>query len=260
MPTTPLERLLFLQGNQCFFCNRQIPRDQASIEHLVPQSLQGTNNMNNLVACCKTLNGIFGNLSLKEKLRVILMQKGEFVCPNAPKEQPQQPAQLPQKGQGQQQKALPAPKNTPPPSQEKKNGQQPQERLPERKTQYPPYPGPSQPVAETSTPQPLPEAVKEEVAETPTPEPAKAAPQSAPKAASQPSAKTPAGPAPKTSSQGAGKKTAKTPRLPAPASGKSAPAAAKAAAVPAALPAPEIKPEGNVVQDDPDQWKLFEIV
>ncbi|MCE9610838.1 MAG: HNH endonuclease [Chthoniobacter sp.] len=85
MPTTPLERAIFAQGGQCFFCSRTLPKDEASVDHLVPTSQKGGNGDENLVACCKTLNGIFGQMTLKEKLRVILNQRGKFVCPNLPK-------------------------------------------------------------------------------------------------------------------------------------------------------------------------------
>jgi len=91
MPTTPLERTMWLQGQRCFFCNGTIPKDQASVEHLVPSSLNGSDHQENLVACCKTLNGIFGSMNVKEKIRAILKQNGKFTCPNQPP-QPQKPA------------------------------------------------------------------------------------------------------------------------------------------------------------------------
>jgi 5-methylcytosine-specific restriction endonuclease McrA len=97
MPTTPLKRVLFVQGGLCFFCNRTIPKAEASVEHLVPVSHGGSNNPDNLVACCKTLNGLFANMSVKEKLRVVLKQNGKFVCPN----HESQPGQKPQPSKSQ---------------------------------------------------------------------------------------------------------------------------------------------------------------
>ena len=82
MPTTTLQRMMFLQGQCCFFCNRIIPKDQASVEHLVPSSAGGSDHSDNLVACCKTLNTLFGNMNVKEKIRAILKQNGKLVCPN----------------------------------------------------------------------------------------------------------------------------------------------------------------------------------
>jgi len=105
MPTTPLQRMMFLQGQLCFFCNRAIPKDEASLEHLVPASKDGSSRPDNLVACCKTLNSIFGDMSLKEKLQAILNQNGKFVCPN----QPAQPQVHRATAQNQQTKALAKP-------------------------------------------------------------------------------------------------------------------------------------------------------
>lgn len=82
MLTKPIDRLLFAQGGLCFFCQRTLPAPDASVEHLVATSNGGHNAPDNCVACCKALNQLLGHMSLKEKLRVILDQKGEFECPN----------------------------------------------------------------------------------------------------------------------------------------------------------------------------------
>lgn len=83
MPIKPINRLLFAQGGRCFFCARQLTKADASIEHLVPRAHSGKDNDENCVACCKQLNALFGRVSLKEKLRIILNQHGPFVCPAA---------------------------------------------------------------------------------------------------------------------------------------------------------------------------------
>lgn len=82
MPTKPIERLLFAQGGECFFCQQQLSPADASVEHLVATANGGRNGEDNTVACCKALNSLLGSMSLKEKLRVILKQKGAFKCPN----------------------------------------------------------------------------------------------------------------------------------------------------------------------------------
>lgn len=82
MPTKPIERLLFAQGGLCFFCQRALSPTDASVEHLVAAANGGRNHPDNTVACCKALNTLLGHMSLKEKLRVVLNQKGEFKCPN----------------------------------------------------------------------------------------------------------------------------------------------------------------------------------
>lgn len=95
MPTTPLQRMMFLQGQLCFFCERPLPKAEASIEHLVPSSSGGSDHPDNLVACCRTVNALFGNMSFKEKVRAILKQNGRFTCPNQPvSPQPNQASQL----------------------------------------------------------------------------------------------------------------------------------------------------------------------
>ncbi len=76
-----LERLLFLQGQRCFFCQQAIPDGEASVEHLVASANGGSNGDENCVACCKAVNSALGSLSIKEKLQVVLNQRGTFSCP-----------------------------------------------------------------------------------------------------------------------------------------------------------------------------------
>ncbi len=82
MPTKPLERLMFVQGGLCFFCKQVLPKVEASVEHLLASSNGGSNNDENCVACCKSVNALLGSMSLKEKFQVVLNQKGQFRCPN----------------------------------------------------------------------------------------------------------------------------------------------------------------------------------
>jgi len=82
MPTKSIDRLLFAQGGRCFFCQRTLSPGEASVEHLVATANGGRNDPDNTVACCKALNALLGHMTLKEKLRVVLNQKGEFHCPN----------------------------------------------------------------------------------------------------------------------------------------------------------------------------------
>jgi hypothetical protein len=78
-----LERLLFLQGNLCFFCQQSIPSGEGSVEHLVAISNGGAKEDENCVACCKTVNVALGNLSVKAKLQVVVNQRRGFVCPRS---------------------------------------------------------------------------------------------------------------------------------------------------------------------------------
>jgi hypothetical protein len=84
MPTNPLDRLMWAQGNRCFFCDQPLPRDDASVEHLWAKANGGANSDDNCVACCKAVNALFGSMSLKEKFQVVLNQQGQFKCPSAP--------------------------------------------------------------------------------------------------------------------------------------------------------------------------------
>lgn len=76
-----LDRLLFIQGGDCFFCKAPLVKADASIEHLVASANGGNNSEDNCVACCKTLNALLGNKLLKEKIDVFLRQKNGFKCP-----------------------------------------------------------------------------------------------------------------------------------------------------------------------------------
>ena len=82
MPTTALDRLMFAQGGVCFFCKEPLPPAEASVEHLVASANGGGNNDENCVACCRSLNALLGSKSLKEKIQIVLNQKGQFKCPN----------------------------------------------------------------------------------------------------------------------------------------------------------------------------------
>ena len=92
---TQLKRLLFDQGNKCFFCNQPIPEGQASIEHLKALSKGGKKTVENAVVCCEALNSVLGNRSVKEKFRILLSHEKPFACPAAnlrkPETKPQKP-------------------------------------------------------------------------------------------------------------------------------------------------------------------------
>jgi len=82
MPTKPIDRLIFAQGGLCFFCRKPLPKNEASVEHLLASANGGSNSDENCVACCKAINALFGSMSLKEKIQVVLNQKGQFKCPS----------------------------------------------------------------------------------------------------------------------------------------------------------------------------------
>jgi len=73
--------MLFAQGGRCFFCDGPISTSDASVEHLVAKANGGSDQDDNCVACCKSLNNLLGSRPLKEKIQVVLNQKGQFKCP-----------------------------------------------------------------------------------------------------------------------------------------------------------------------------------
>ena len=73
---------MFAQGGVCFFCKNPLTKADASVEHLVASANGGRNDDDNCVVCCKAMNALLGSMSLKEKIQVVLNQKGHFKCPN----------------------------------------------------------------------------------------------------------------------------------------------------------------------------------
>ena len=74
---------MFAQGGLCFFCRKPLAVADASVEHLLASANGGSNRPENCVACCKTVNALFGSMSLKEKFQAVLNQNGQFRCPNS---------------------------------------------------------------------------------------------------------------------------------------------------------------------------------
>ena len=88
MPTKPLTRLLFVQGDLCFFCRGPLSKADASVEHLVASAKGGSNGDDNCVVCCKAMNALLGSMSIKEKIQVVLNRTGRFKCPNGVQKTP----------------------------------------------------------------------------------------------------------------------------------------------------------------------------
>ena len=66
-----LSSLLFNQGGKCFYCDAVLDIDEATIDHVVPKSKGGSDDLNNLVVCCKYANQAFRDYSPKHKMTVI---------------------------------------------------------------------------------------------------------------------------------------------------------------------------------------------
>ncbi len=66
-----MSSLLFNQGGRCFYCEAVLNIDEATIEHIVPKSKGGSDDLTNLVVCCKYANQAFRDYSPKHKMAVI---------------------------------------------------------------------------------------------------------------------------------------------------------------------------------------------
>lgn len=55
-------------GNRCFYSGKEMTIDEATIEHLIPLSKGGKNNIDNLVLCLKEENFKMANKPLIEKI------------------------------------------------------------------------------------------------------------------------------------------------------------------------------------------------
>lgn len=63
---TPLEWKLLMDefSWKCFYCDEKLTKEQRTIDHIVPKIKGGTNDLHNLVPCCRKCNGNKGGKSL----------------------------------------------------------------------------------------------------------------------------------------------------------------------------------------------------
>ena len=76
-----IETLLHRQGGRCFYCRKILDLKVASIEHVVPQCLDGWEGFTNLVACCQRMNLLLSGLPPKHKIEILLNWWGLSPCP-----------------------------------------------------------------------------------------------------------------------------------------------------------------------------------
>jgi 5-methylcytosine-specific restriction endonuclease McrA len=55
------QQLLQMYGNYCCWCGKQMKKSERTIEHLIPKSRGGSNNISNLRLACFTCNNSRGN-------------------------------------------------------------------------------------------------------------------------------------------------------------------------------------------------------
>lgn len=68
-----LQRIAQRDGMSCFFCGKEfevLDDPDLTVEHLVPHSHRGPDHISNLAMACQECNGLAGNLSVVEKVRL----------------------------------------------------------------------------------------------------------------------------------------------------------------------------------------------
>lgn len=63
-------------GNKCFYSNKEMTIEEATIEHLIPLARGGKNNMDNLVLCLKEENLKMADKLLIEKIKYKIEKLG----------------------------------------------------------------------------------------------------------------------------------------------------------------------------------------
>jgi len=69
--------LLARDGATCGLCGRTTTGDDRTIEHFAPRSSGGSNNLNNLMLVHAECNSRLGNLSVREKIELIVAERQE---------------------------------------------------------------------------------------------------------------------------------------------------------------------------------------
>jgi DNA-directed RNA polymerase subunit N (RpoN/RPB10) len=76
-----IERLLFLSTNKCFYCGKSLTNKEVTIEHIIPKSSGGKDNLDNLAVCCRSINQMLSDISPKKKIELVMAGKGLISCP-----------------------------------------------------------------------------------------------------------------------------------------------------------------------------------
>ncbi len=67
-------KLIDRDGTKCFFCGYEMGED-TTIEHLIPLSMGGPNDLHNTVLCHDECNQEVGNLPIVEKIKIALIKR-----------------------------------------------------------------------------------------------------------------------------------------------------------------------------------------
>lgn len=66
-------KLFHSENNTCYICNRKMPIEELTVDHMIPKALGGKSSMDNLRCCCKLCNNLKGQLAFSEKLKEVII-------------------------------------------------------------------------------------------------------------------------------------------------------------------------------------------
>jgi 5-methylcytosine-specific restriction endonuclease McrA len=66
-----VEKLIVRDGLKCVYCGKNLSRHTITIDHIIPLSKNGNNDLNNLCIACKRCNTLKDNYTLKEFRKLI---------------------------------------------------------------------------------------------------------------------------------------------------------------------------------------------
>ena len=75
------DQLYLLQGSRCFYCDKAIPPDDRSLEHVIPSCEGGLADSANAVVVCEAANQLLGSATPKQKMIMLKAGGGKIECP-----------------------------------------------------------------------------------------------------------------------------------------------------------------------------------
>ena len=76
------DQLYMLQGSKCFYCNRGIPSEERTLDHVIPACHGGQADCENGVVVCQKINQLLGAATPKQKMQMLKEGGGRIECPN----------------------------------------------------------------------------------------------------------------------------------------------------------------------------------
>lgn len=74
--TKELKEAVRAKSNHCFYCGRQLYDSNRTIDHIVPITKGGTNELNNLVCCCHECNQVKGGETIFGAIKKLKIKVG----------------------------------------------------------------------------------------------------------------------------------------------------------------------------------------